>query len=210
VKLGSIWSGWKWLDLDANYTTNGHCFWCKLPPTTQFKSFQWKSTIQRDNDFFSSLDYCLLWHIFIHENFCLLLKIWIGLQFFSTNFTLCTFIFSVSIGWTRLSETWIQQHGVGQSGRKTCSQLKYHSSLHQIFCWKKSTVTANQIVIPRDVVAGTMISITLVDVGKNILFYICLLYSLYLCINIIKKNHWSNHLSIKKLITFLVFCYLRR
>ena len=64
----------------------------------------------------------------------------------------------------RLSETWIQQHGVGQSGRKTCSQLKYHSSLHQIFCWKKSTVTANQIVIPRDVVAGTMISITLVDV----------------------------------------------
>ena len=47
VKLCSIWSRWKWLDLDANYTTDGHYFWCKLPPTTQIKSFQWKSTIQR-------------------------------------------------------------------------------------------------------------------------------------------------------------------
>ena len=80
VKLCSIWSGWKWLDLDANYTTDGHCFLCKLPPTTQFKSFQWKSTIQRDNDLFSSIDCCLLWHIFSHENLCLLLKILIELS----------------------------------------------------------------------------------------------------------------------------------
>jgi hypothetical protein len=82
VKLGSIWCWWKWLDLDANYTTDRHCLWCKLPPTTQIKSFQWKSIIQWDNDLFSSLDYCLLWHIFSHENFSLLLKIWIRLQFF--------------------------------------------------------------------------------------------------------------------------------
>jgi hypothetical protein len=27
VKLGSIWSWWKWLDLDANYTTDRHCLW---------------------------------------------------------------------------------------------------------------------------------------------------------------------------------------
>jgi hypothetical protein len=31
VKFGSIWSGWKWPDLDAKHTTDGHCFWCKLP-----------------------------------------------------------------------------------------------------------------------------------------------------------------------------------
>jgi hypothetical protein len=34
----------------------------------------------------------LLWHIFSHENFSLLLKIWIGLQFvylFQTTYLLC-------------------------------------------------------------------------------------------------------------------------